>query len=82
MRFRDRSSSVTFLLMLLCISSVFQILGSPISFYDLSGSQDAIASYLLEGFATPTWSELSVLRTYCSTLSEISECIGTRCEWG
>lgn len=45
-----RSSSLL-LIGLLCVGILLQILGAPLTFWDLDGSCDLVESSLLEGFA-------------------------------
>jgi len=44
-------SSFLLLIGLLCIGILLQILGVPLTFWDLDGSSDLVESSLLEGFA-------------------------------
>lgn len=39
------------LMLLLCLGTVIQMLGVPMSLWDLEGTSDPVASSLLEGFA-------------------------------
>ena len=43
-----------FIILLLCLGVFLQILGAPISFCDLNGSEDDFTSALLMGLTVPT----------------------------
>ena len=49
----DRNSSWNVLLLigLLCVGTLGQMVGLPVTFWDLDGSSDLVESSLLEGFA-------------------------------
>lgn len=58
MRFRGRPLSfVTLLLIVVCFSVALQILGAPITYGQLNGSDDLVQSSLLEGFCPVADSE-------------------------
>jgi hypothetical protein len=55
--------AVFFVIGLLCLCVTMQILGVPVSFWDMNETEDLVESSLLEGFSLPsTAPELSVSR--------------------
>ena len=46
--------SLSLLAILLCCCIVLQVLGTPISLWNVLGSEDLVQASLLEGFSTPS----------------------------
>lgn len=73
----SRSVHGTFLILFLCLSVVFQMLGVPATLLDLEGSADLIAAATLEGLSLPPNAPPSPVQHGSRMLSDVSLTVAT-----